>query len=272
MIECFLCNLNIKLIFRYVNRWAWLYLPQNLPRAYQKWIEEAAQVDRRLILALRYAREGTFVYGENNEVLQGICQDHRLPMSWSNPKYSIPIPCEVIHAGRGPSCHWHAASRFLCSFRFSLLMYLPLQILIKMRRPSIAGFQRAFSDALRSSAFLAAFISTFYYSVCLARSILGPSLVRRNVVTPQALDSGICAATGCVLCGWSVLLEHPKRRSELAFFVAPRALSIFLPRKYNRTKICTSPVIVKTQPLTSIVPLEGTAGFLVERHNVVSIR
>lgn len=43
--------------------WAWFYLPDRLPRAYNKWIDEAAQVDGRLIYVLRKARAGDFVYG-----------------------------------------------------------------------------------------------------------------------------------------------------------------------------------------------------------------
>ena len=38
---------------------------------------------------------------------------------------------------------------------------------------------------------------------------------------------------GCALCGWSVLLEPARRRAELALFVAPRALGVALPRRYE---------------------------------------
>jgi len=45
--------------------WAWVYLPNRLPRAYRAWIKSAAQVDERLIEALRRVRHGQFVYGED---------------------------------------------------------------------------------------------------------------------------------------------------------------------------------------------------------------
>ncbi len=45
--------------------WAWFYLPNRLPRAYRDWIKSAAQVDERLIEALRRVRHGDFVYGED---------------------------------------------------------------------------------------------------------------------------------------------------------------------------------------------------------------
>lgn len=162
-----------------------------------------------------------------------------MPLSWGDPAVpaSIPIPCEVVHAGRGPSCSWHALSRFFEAARASLVMYLPLQLLIKMRRPSIGRLWKAMQDAIRSSAFLGSFISTFYYAICLFRNTLGPMMIRRSLITPQMVDSGLCIAAGCITCGWSILLEHPHRRSELAFFVAPRAIAVFLPREFNRAKV-----------------------------------
>ena len=216
-------------------------MPQKLPHAYRKWIGEAAQVDSRLVLALRNVRDGKFVYGEDNGqavILQGICKDHNLPMTWGSPEFSVPIPCEVIHAGRGPSCHWHAFSRFLQSFQSSFMMYFPVQILFKIHRLSIKSFWRVFKDAARSSTFLAAFITLFYYSVCIIRGIAGPLLVRLRLATPQTIDNGLCVAAGCLTCGWSILIENPRRRAELAFFVAPRAAATFLPRRYSRAKVC----------------------------------
>jgi hypothetical protein len=40
--------------------------PERLPRAYEKWIGEAAQVDSRLIEALRRVRRGVFVYSRTH--------------------------------------------------------------------------------------------------------------------------------------------------------------------------------------------------------------
>lgn len=45
--------------------WAWFYLPNRLPRAYRDWIKSAAQVDERLLEALRRVRHGQLVYGED---------------------------------------------------------------------------------------------------------------------------------------------------------------------------------------------------------------
>lgn len=50
------------------------------------------------------------------------------------------------------------------------------------------------------------------------------------------IDGGICVGTGCVLCGWSILIEKVGRRKDGGLFVAPRAMATLLPRKYEKTK------------------------------------
>ncbi len=221
--------------------WAWIYLPDRLPRAYNKWIQEAAQVDHRLVEVLRKAQWGEFVYGRDTGVapiLQSMCEDYGWPLSWGDPAVTIPLPCEMVHMGTGRSCHYHAASRFARAFKFALATYLPLQILVKARggKISFETLQKACKEALRSSTFLGAFIGLFYYGVCLARTQLGPKLLSANTISPMMWDQGLCIRAGCALCGFSILIEAERKRQELAMFVAPRAAATFLPRVYE-TKV-----------------------------------
>ncbi|KAL4910108.1 hypothetical protein BDW74DRAFT_48329 [Aspergillus multicolor] len=221
-----------------VVMWAWFYAPERLPRSYGKWIGEAAKVDERLIEALRRARRGIFVYGKNTgqaPLLESMCKDFGWPTKWGDPAKTIPIPCEMVHMGCGPSCEKHAISRFVRTFRFACATYIPLQIAFRLRSmKSAASIRRAISDALRSSLFLASFVSLFYYSVCLSRTRLGPRLFNKRTVTPQMWDSGLCVGAGCAMCGWSILVEHAKKRQEIALFVAPRAAATVLPRFYDQ--------------------------------------
>lgn len=227
-----------------VVMWAWFYLPERLPRTYEKWIGEAAQVDARLIETLRRCRNGVFVYGKETgqaPLLQSMCRDYNWPEEWGDPARTIPIPCEMVHMGCGPSCEKHAVHRFVRAFKFACATYIPLQIVLRLRgTKSAAAFGRAISDAARSSAFLASFISLFYYSVCLARTRLGPKVFDQKTVTPMMWDSGLCVGAGCLMCGWSVLVEKARKRQELALFVAPRAVATVLPRLYDQ-KVCTGP-------------------------------
>lgn len=217
--------------------WAWFYLPDRLPEAYNAWIKSAAEVDQRLIDVLRRARWGVFVYGEDTgqaPLLQDMCKDYGWPLIWGDPAKTVPLPCEMVHMGSGPSCHWHAIVRFSKAFKFALGMYLPIQLLLRIGNPSLPQLQKACREATRSAAFLGAFISLFYYGVCLSRTQLGPRLLSRKVVTPMMWDSGLCVRAGCLLCGWSILIEAEKRRQELAMFVVPRAAATLFPRRYDR--------------------------------------
>lgn len=223
-----------------VIMWSWIYHPNALPRAYNKWIEAAAQVDHRLIVLLRKARAGEFVYGhdaEKDPVLESMCRDFNWPLKWGNPSKTIPIPCEVVHSGLGPSCSWHAMVRFSRAFKFAFITYLPVQLFVKLGKPSWKALWRAFREALRSSAFLGGFVGLFWSGVCLSRTRLGPKVLSNKTVTPMMWDQGLCIRAGCMLCGWSILIEAARRRQEVAFFVAPKAAATFLPRSYDK-KVC----------------------------------
>lgn len=215
--------------------WAWIYTPDRLPRSYNKWIKSAAAVDQRLLLALRHCRWGELQYGlETGQapILQGMCKDYNWPLDYGDPVKSIPFPCEVVHMGTGKNCEYHALSRFVRSFIWAFSTYLPLNLALTLRRPSKKGLQYALKSSARSSAFLGTFIALYFYGVCLARSRIGPKVLGRSTSACQQIDSGICVASGCALCGWSILLENEGRRQDIGLFVAPRALATLLPRRY----------------------------------------
>lgn len=219
--------------------WAWFYAPARLPQAYNKWISKVANVDHRLIKALRLFRQGDIVYGHNTGYdadLPSLCKELNLPEEFGNPSVTIPIPCELYHCGTGWNCEVHAATRFLRTFTFAAGIYLPLQLVNLVRTPNLTA-QRTMDllrDAARSSSFLATFVGLFYYAVCLARTRLGPKVFSQDLIKPQTWDSGLCVLAGCLACGWSILLEKPSRQQEIAFFVAPRALATVLPRVYDK--------------------------------------
>ncbi|OJJ58945.1 hypothetical protein ASPSYDRAFT_152200 [Aspergillus sydowii CBS 593.65] len=188
-----------------VVMWAWFYSPDRLPRSYGKWIGEVAKVDERLIEALRRARRNVFVYGKETgqaPLLESMCRDFGWPIEWGDPSKTSPIPCEMVHMGCGPNCEKHAVSRFMRTFKFACATYIPLQLAFRFR-------------SMKSMA-------------------LGPRLFDRKTVTPQMWDSGLCVGAGCAMCGWSILVEHAKKRQEIALFVAPRAAATVLPRFYDQ--------------------------------------
>ncbi|KAF2865371.1 integral membrane protein [Massariosphaeria phaeospora] len=228
--------------------YAWFYSPSRLPQAYNTWISAAAELDHRLILALRHARYGTWVYGRDTgmaPLLGSMCRDHGLPVELGDPARTCPIPCEVVHMGWSKSCEKHALIRFCKGWVFAAKMYAPIQVFVLARhiraasRPgsrfaglSRAVLLRALVDMTRSSAFLGTFIAFFYYGVCLSRTRLGPTIFSNKTVTPQMWDSGLCVLVGCLLCGSSLLVEQSKKRLEIVLFVLPRAAATWFPRRY----------------------------------------
>lgn len=221
--------------------WNWFYAPQALPRAYNKWIASAASVDDRLVVALQRCRARILRYGQDTgqaPLLQEMCKDYSWPLVWGDPKHSIPFPCEMVHMGAGPSCELHALSRFYRAWVWSMKTYLPLQMLMLVARMRSSknpkrDLLRSLVSASRSSAFLGAFITLFYYGVCLTRTRIGPLVLGKSVSSRNKIDGGLCVGAGCCLCGWSVLFETASRRKELALFVAPRAMATLLPRRYD---------------------------------------
>lgn len=161
---------------------AWLYFPQSLPRTYNHWIHKAANVDPRILSALRLARTRDWAYGSDNgdlnQVLRGASKELGLPEEWGDPAISVPVRCEVIHSGCGPSCEIHALWRFWCGWKLGMKTYLPLQLILRTaRNPSLDSLTASIAPAARSSLFLGAFISLFHYTVCLCRTRLGPLLL-----------------------------------------------------------------------------------------------
>ncbi|KAG6002652.1 hypothetical protein E4U21_002912 [Claviceps maximensis] len=219
--------------------WAWCYNPDHLPPAYNKWITSAAQVDIRLVEALRRCRTREITYGKETgqaPLLGTMCTEYNLPYEWGDPAKSIPFPCDIVHMGRGPSCEYHAWRRFWLSWTWAMYTYLPLALALQLRQPNSSRVKRiktAILSAFRSSAFLGTFIALFYYGACLGRTRFGPRLLGRDPESRQRIDGGFCVGAGCFLCGWSVLIETARRRRDMALFVAPRAMATLLPRRYS---------------------------------------
>jgi hypothetical protein len=229
---------------------AFFYSPSRLPHTYVTWIQRLARLDERLLNALRQARFGNFIYGKDtgiDRLLGPMCEELGMPEVWGNPAKTIPLPCELVHQGTGPNCEYHALSRFLHGLAMAMGVYAPLQAamltrrLVRLRATKrlsrlnvVFAIRAAVLDALRNSSFLGAFIALFYYGVCLTRTRLGPKLFDKETVTPLMYERGLCILGGCAMCGWSVLIEPPRRQTELALFVLPRAVSVWVPRRYER--------------------------------------
>jgi hypothetical protein len=247
---------------------AFFYAPLRLPRTYSAWIARIAAVDPRLVHALRQVRFGNFIYGKDTGIaplLGSMARDLGLPEELGDPAKTIPVPCVLVHHGLAKGCEEHGLRRFARAMGAAAGVYGPLQAFLLVRRftgakaprdarARIVLVRRAVVDTLRSASFLASFVALFYYGVCLARTRVGPKMFPR--VTPQMWDSGLCILAGCMACGWSILVEEPRRQVELMLFVVPRAVAVFLPRRYEAVVSFSHLTIHKRANLTFTASME----------------
>jgi hypothetical protein len=207
---------------------AWFYEPEALPASYRMWITRMADMDVRLLEALRQLRAGRVRYGRSSPILRDYCIEHGLDPLRADLVHGQ-IPCAAVHPECGQSCSCNFFTRWFRGALAASVLYLPVHTLAALvaLAPQIASFSgdgpkriaellwratgRTLSGALRSSVFLGLYIGLVWLGVCVTRNT-----VRNDLVLGPWL--------GSFLCGWSVLLEPPARRMELASFVLPRAL------------------------------------------------
>lgn len=74
--------------------WNWFYSPDRLHLNYVHWIKSAAEIDIRLIEALRQLRFRTFVYGHENgqrELLGSFARELGFETDFGDPVKTVPV-------------------------------------------------------------------------------------------------------------------------------------------------------------------------------------
>ncbi|KAF7436822.1 hypothetical protein PC9H_003655 [Pleurotus ostreatus] len=251
--------------------WCFFYRPARLPRAYVKWIGSLAAVDPRLPEALRAIRTGrwSYIHGSPKEshLLTSLSQDLGYPPAWGDPS-ALPafggraanvtwtklgvhnrsgvggIPCELVHGGitsrfgLDGSCTANAVVRGAYAFAEAMAIYLPVHLLpVLLGRPSsLLQPHKAISvllGAARSATFLSTFVSSYYFTVCVTRTLafarLFPSVSHDFWDGPYG-----CIMAACLTCGSSIWIENGRRRGEMALYVLPRAIRTLLPNSWLR--------------------------------------
>lgn len=89
-------------------------------------------------------------------------------------------------------------------------------------------------SALRSASFLTAFITSYWYTICLTRSLLLARVF--SSVSHDFWDGPYgCILAGCLSCGSSIWIENGRRRGEMSLYVLPRAIRTILPDTWIRS-------------------------------------
>lgn len=104
------------------------------------------------------------------------------------------------------------------------------RILLDARRTLTTLF-----GAVRSAAFLSSFVSLYWFSVCVTRSIVLARLF--PWISHDFWDGPLgCILVGSLMCGSSIWVENGRRRGEMALYVLPRAIRACLPEVLFRTR------------------------------------
>ncbi|KAI9460575.1 hypothetical protein BJY52DRAFT_1203792 [Lactarius psammicola] len=247
--------------------WCFFYEPERLPRSYVKWIGSLANIDDRIVSALRAIRSKrwSYIHGTSPDPnpLALLSRDLGYPAQWGDPKllpayggYAASaiwkalgvhrrgsvggLPCEIVHGSvTGGSCTANVAIRGVHAFLEALALYLPVHVLpILIRQPqklfSFPAILDTFLGIVRSASFLSAFVSSFWAAVCFTRTLVVARALPR--ISHDFYDGPFgCVLAGCLACGGSIWIESGRRRGEMALYVLPRAIRACLPNWWLRS-------------------------------------
>ncbi|KAJ3044701.1 hypothetical protein HDV00_001105 [Rhizophlyctis rosea] len=206
-----LCSMEIM--------FSWVYVPQALPRTYVKWITKMSNMDPRLLRAKRLFRSGELKYGDrvgDPGFLMDLAEELGLERRFGDPANGL-IPCVVAHGGV-EGCVEHKGVVWRRGFLDALKVYIPghiLPALLFHRRRllhyPIQTLRHVLISILRSSAFLASYITVLWTFICLCRNSIG-----RDTIAGPIL--------GSFGSGLTLLLEKKERRREVAVYCVPKAV------------------------------------------------
>jgi hypothetical protein len=222
---------------------AWFHYPERLPPVYTHWITSFSELHPSILDFLRWKHKGWIQYGRYTGLglehhLESYCVKRGIRPSEGNPANGFLMCSKVVHPEM--ACAKHVAARWFRGFTKALGLYaaayaLPLIMKwvqhhrrshkmkgavasnqIKNESQTEAGKLRRLVtgytiSVARSSAFLATFIALTWTGICLTRNLIH-----------EDVDMGPRLAS--FLSGWSILIEHPRRRGDVLMYVMPRAV------------------------------------------------
>lgn len=89
------------------------------------------------------------------------------------------------------------------------LLHLP-----QLLKSPLSLLRKTLLNAFRSTIFLSTFVSSYQALICL----------HRHLISPSTSDTPLIYHLTGLLSSLSILLEHPRRRTELAMYVLPRGV------------------------------------------------
>ncbi|KAJ8517741.1 hypothetical protein ONZ45_g5091 [Pleurotus djamor] len=225
--------------------YAWLLRPDTLPRSYSSWISQASKVPQPAVRINRSTvRDGTINIADIDAVL---AKDNVTPSNATVLRrmrdlaiLSPPIygprhgSCAAVHPALD-SCLDVPIDRFWEVFKWMFPIYGALHLIPSVLFKRKEFFKKPLNMLLkaalgttRSSAFLGVFViiyqSVFCYKHYLYDRLTSP---KNSPALQRIIDLLISKPSFWVpgfLCGLSLFVEAPRRRTELAMYVLPKGL------------------------------------------------
>lgn len=193
--------------------YAFIMRPESLPKSYRDFIQKTGPVAAPVYKAVRESCRGSRV---DVESLSAYLSSKGVSSSINLEEFPSIIPCSLIHPNTD-SCLTHNARAASATFRKTFPLYFSLTLvpfvvlhLQKFMDSPARTCWHAVRGAVRSTAFLSAFVGIFQGVICLHRKVAS-----KDHKLIYWIAGGVAAL--------SVLLEKKSRRKELALYVLPRA-------------------------------------------------
>ncbi|KAJ3102002.1 hypothetical protein HDU97_000915 [Phlyctochytrium planicorne] len=220
--------------------------PNTIPREYYLWMIKTARMPKEMLELNRANVRSIETVGKGILDLDKVAHavhKHGGINSWralnathqyiaQNGGHLPTVPCSVMHPSTD-SCAGYGTSLFFKVVRMmapvnATLNLVPL-VLFKAKeviKEPISAVRRTAFSTLRSSVFLAAFVSTFQAGICMHRDLVARGEIKK--------DHKFFYYILGFLSGWSIFLEKKSRRSELVLYCLPKALESFYMVLLNR--------------------------------------
>jgi hypothetical protein len=233
-----------QILYSYVMR------PETLPPAYLKFMLETAPLHSVTLEAIRNTNRGIpldidKLTAYNDRFLSlypGIPSTPEILRSLvgpsGDPKFPSLLPCYIAHP-ETPFCTSNFQRTVIRAFKRVFPLYLSLTFvpMFVLRFWSLLKhpggmIYKGLSSALRSSAFVVMFVTSYMEMTCVHRKVLA-ALGMKDIRFLYWLYG--------MISGSAVLLEVKSRRSELALYCLPRALDSFYLGLVDRKLLFTVP-------------------------------
>lgn len=215
--------------------YAYTMRPDTLPPDFYSFMLKAARCPKEaLLLNAKTVRGGSFDADDALTAIQHLRPtDHALHAASKIAPGTTLVPCEVLHPWVD-GCNATAFDRFTNVFKsfipvYGTLHFVPMLLLRTQhfKKDPVNMLSKTTIATLKSGAFLATFITLYQYYICMHRQLFKTGLIGN-------FNSKFIYWLAGIACSYpAIFLEDKKRRSELALYVLPKALTSFYKIAYS---------------------------------------